>query len=373
MSKWSINTLFILLVLLSFMSCEDENGGSAIVDDFDRSAMLEGWADHIIIPAITAFSEKTEALKVAGEAFETNPTTENFNALRDAWWDAYLSWQKVSMFEIGKAEEAMLRDHLNIYPTDTDGILENINAGEYNLELPSQRDKQGFPALDYLLYGVAEDEEAIMELYTSGAQASDYRAYVASLCIRIDELHDMVLASWTSGYKDEFVANSGNSATASVDRLVNDYLFYYEKALRAGKIGIPAGVFSGTPLVTHVEALYKGDGSKVLFLEALNATNAFFNGQYYSGTGTTQSLADYLDYLDATKEGKAVRTLIDTQFNTAIAEGSKLADNFADQVQNDNQLMLQTYDELQRNVVLLKVDMLQALNINVDYVDADGD
>jgi hypothetical protein len=35
--------------------------------------------------------------------------------------------------------------------------------------------------------------------------------------------------------------------------------------------------------------------------------------------------------------------------------------------------MLQTYDELQKNVILLKVDMLQALNINVDYVDADGD
>ena len=35
--------------------------------------------------------------------------------------------------------------------------------------------------------------------------------------------------------------------------------------------------------------------------------------------------------------------------------------------------MLQTYDELQKNVVNMKVDMLQALNIRVDYVDADGD
>jgi hypothetical protein len=35
--------------------------------------------------------------------------------------------------------------------------------------------------------------------------------------------------------------------------------------------------------------------------------------------------------------------------------------------------MLSAYDALQRNVVFMKVDMLQALNINVDYVDADGD
>jgi hypothetical protein len=35
--------------------------------------------------------------------------------------------------------------------------------------------------------------------------------------------------------------------------------------------------------------------------------------------------------------------------------------------------MTDTYDELQRVTVLLKVDMLQTLNISVDYVDADGD
>ena len=35
--------------------------------------------------------------------------------------------------------------------------------------------------------------------------------------------------------------------------------------------------------------------------------------------------------------------------------------------------MLRLYDELQQLTVLLKVDLLQALGINVDYVDADGD
>jgi hypothetical protein len=35
--------------------------------------------------------------------------------------------------------------------------------------------------------------------------------------------------------------------------------------------------------------------------------------------------------------------------------------------------MLLTFDRIQSVVILLKVDMLQTLNINVDYVDADGD
>ena len=35
--------------------------------------------------------------------------------------------------------------------------------------------------------------------------------------------------------------------------------------------------------------------------------------------------------------------------------------------------MLITFDVIQANVYLLKVDMLQKLNISIDYVDADGD
>ena len=43
------------------------------------------------------------------------------------------------------------------------------------------------------------------------------------------------------------------------------------------------------------------------------------------------------------------------------------------QVEKDNTKMLEAYDELQKAVILLKVDMMQALSISVDYVDSDGD
>ena len=47
--------------------------------------------------------------------------------------------------------------------------------------------------------------------------------------------------------------------------------------------------------------------------------------------------------------------------------------NYYRQIVSDNNKFLQTYDAIQEVVVLLKVDMLQFLSINVDYVDADGD
>ena len=56
-----------------------------------------------------------------------------------------------------------------------------------------------------------------------------------------------------------------------------------------------------------------------------------------------------------------------------ITKISELNTNFSEQVNQENLKMLITYDVIQANVVFLKVDMLQVLNISVDYVDADGD
>ena len=152
-----------------------------------------------------------------------------------------------------------------------------------------------------------------------------------------------------------------SSATASLNKLANDFVFYYEKALRAGKIGIPAGVFSGSPLKDKVEARYHGEASKGLFLESLNATQDFFNGKEFKGAASGKSkekgLNGYLEYLKSEKAGKSLAKLINDQFDAARKSAVNLMDNLSKQVATDNSKMLQTYDALQKNVVSMKTDM----------------
>ena len=81
----------------------------------------------------------------------------------------------------------------------------------------------------------------------------------------------------------------------------------------------------------------------------------------------------YLDFVQDISEGEDLGELINAQFESARDQAERLSDDFSEQVESDNSVMLETYDELQKNVVNMKVDMLQALNIRVDYVDADGD
>ncbi|NVO58717.1 peptidase M75 superfamily protein, partial [Rhodobacteraceae bacterium B1Z28] len=166
-----------------------------------------------------------------------------------------------------------------------------------------------------------------------------------------------------------FVSETGNTATSALNKMTNDYVFYFEKGLRANKIGIPAGNFSSTPLPDTVEGLYSKIYSQDLALEALSASFDMFNGKAYATSTTGESFKTYLEYLDRND----LVSKITTQFSDAETQLSGLNANFYEQVNTDNTKMTQAYDVLQLLVVSFKVDMLQAFDISVDYVDADGD
>jgi len=368
-------TLFLLLIGMIVFACsQDESTAPEENNDaFDRKAMLVNWADNIIVPSYTAFNTEGNNLVSATNSFTQNPTVETLQQVRLTWIEANLAFQHVSMFEIGKAEALNFRNRVNVYPTNASEIESLIADGNYDFSLPSTIDAQGFPAMDYLINGLASSDEEIVAFYTTNGNAQNYKDYLNTVAETISTLTETVLNDWNNGYRDTFVNNTSSSASGSVDKLANDYVFYYEKALRAGKVGIPAGVFSNEPLPETVEAFYKEDISKQLALEALQATQDFFEGKKFNGTSKGESFKSYLAYLNTIKNGENLGNLITTQFGITKSNVEGLNTNFTVQIESDNSKMLATYNELQRNVILLKVDMLQAMDISVDYVDADGD
>ncbi len=340
---------------------------------FDRGAMLINWADNIILPSYESFATDMESLKSSFDQFQTDRTLENLTMLRSEWLDAYKMWQRVSMFEIGPAETIGFRLNMNIYPTNNTKIEEWIASGVYDLSLSSSRDGKGFPALDFLFNGIADTDSAILNRYT-GADGDKIIALANDILTDMSTMTETVLQEWKSGYRDVFVSNDGASSTASVDRLVNDYIFYYEKFLRAGKMGIPLGVFSGNTLARNVEAYFSADVSNSLFLEGLDAFQNFFNGRHFNGSNEGESLSSYLNKLNSVKQGEDLSAIINAQFNNAMELVTPLQP-FRTEIENNSPPtnMLLAYDEVQKVVPLLKVDMVSAMSISIDFVDADGD
>ncbi|MGO4920719.1 imelysin family protein [Maribacter spongiicola] len=368
----------VVLTLVWACSSDSDTEVTEVVDpidevSFERSTMLINWADNIIIPSYEAFSSDLEILVSSFNTFKEDASEVNLVELRSSWVNAYISYQNVALYEIGPAETVGFQLNMNVYPTNTDNIDEYISTGTYDLSLSSNRSSKGFPALDYLLNGLGEDDAAILAFY-NGDEKDTLFTFTEDVLLDMKSLTDTVLSDWEEGYRDTFVAKDGATSTASVDRMVNDYIFYYEKYLRAGKMGIPLGVFSGAPLPQNVEAYYDATVSNELFLEGLNAVQDFFNGKHFNSETEGESLDSYLDALNTVKDGEDLSSLINTQFNTARDMVQDLS-SFREEIENNNTptAMFLAYDEVQKAVPMLKVDMVSAMSISIDFVDADGD
>ena len=337
-------------------------------DTFDRGSILVNYSENIIIPRYNTFKLSMDNLKNSIESFSVSPTSENYDNLQDNWIDAYKKWQYVEVFNIGKAEELMYALKMNTYPVSKERIDNNIETEKTDLTNPNDWAAQGFPALDYMLHGIADTKDAVIDLYTSN---SKYGSYLLTLGNVMNVSTIQVVDDWST-YKDIFNSSFDNTATSAFNMMVNDFVYYFEKGLRTNKIGIPAGRFSSAPLPDKIEAYYFsknsfGNLSKTLALEARKGAEDLFLGLNSDGI-EGPSYKSYLDYLE-TDIGSSVKTKLED----ATLKIDDLQDNFLTQISENNNLMLVAFDALQTIVVNLKTDMLSNFNIAVDYTDADGD
>ena len=192
--------------------------------------------------------------------FLADPSITTLTDAQVALKEARLSWQNVALFQFGPAETFAIRGTLNTFPTDEDQIAQNIDSGTYILGSVDNLDAGGFPALDYLLHGAAESPEAIIALYSTANDAANRNAYVQANLDFIQSNADAVVDGWMPGggnYLNTFLSNenAGTDVGSSLGQLLNAMILHYERFIRDGKIGIPAGVrSSGVPRPTATEA-----------------------------------------------------------------------------------------------------------------------
>lgn len=179
-----------------------------------------------------------------------------------------------------------------------------------------------------------------------------------------------VYTDWTTGYRDQFINKTGIDAGSSTSVMANSYILNFERYIRSGKFGIPSGaMMNGVVAANKVEAFYKKDISLSLAKAATQATIDFFNGK---GVNTGTEGASFKTYLTSLDKAALVAT-INSQFTAINTKLATLPENFYAQINTNNQSMIDTYNEYQKVVKSLKVDMTSAISITISYTDNDGD
>lgn len=366
-------SIYTACFVLFLTACEESDTGNTTIN-FDREAMLTHLADELIIPAYTDFQSQAASMHTAVQAFAANPDLSNLQAAKSSMQTAWNTWQYVAYFEFGPAMEAKLQDNLNIFPADTVQVKENIQSGSYDLKAASNVDAKGFPTLDYLLFGVANTEQGVVDFYADTQAGNARTQYLQDLSAQINTLTAQVVEGWST-YRETFVNSLGTEVGSATGLLANALNEQYDQGIKNAKIGIPAGKKSlGSTLPQNVEAYYSGI-SLELAVSGLQAFKDIFTGTTYkaqnnnAGTG----LDDYLDAVGAKYNGEDLSAAIIKQLNQGIEATRQVPAPLSTSVNTQQQAVDNAYLEIQKLVALIKVDMISALNTLFTNQDNDGD
>lgn len=361
----------LLAVVLFLVSCsgDDENNGGP--DSFDRKAMLANLAENVILPAYDSLDMATSHLHESAEDLSQSTSAENVNQVRDAWKDALTQWQYAGVYDFGPASDRGLVSFFNLYPVSTAHIDENIATGNYNLESAANIDAVGLEAIDYLLFGIESNAELLATFFTENP---DYLTYLLDNTNLLKTKAHATLSDWETDYGTTFKNATGTDIGSSLGQLVNASIQFLEVHIRDAKIGIPAGArsSSGIALPLQVEAYYNGSVSKEMLVKGIAGWQNMFNGNSRNGNQGT-GLDDYLKFLGTSFDGNPLHEEINARFNNATAQTEGLSTDLKTAVVDQQDECLQIFDELQRVIVLVKVDMTSAMGIQITYVDNDGD
>ncbi len=371
------SVLFAALFLPTTMllhSCKKttENPGNS-TDNFDRGALLSNYTEGYIIPAYNNMENKISDLQSKVALFASSPDSASLSAVRLAWRSAYITWQGVDLLEFGPDESISLRSYFNIYPTTPSKINANITSGGYNLEEFGNKDAQGFPALDYLLNGIAGTDSEILSYYTTDAEAAKRKQYMKDIADKMLSKINAVKIAWET-YKTDFVNNTATDANSSISIMTNAFVLYYERYLRAGKVGLPVGALTGVATPEITESFYTPDLCNELAIEALNSIEKFYTGTGYNNATDGLGYKDYLTTI-GTKDNSNVliADIISSELAEAKSTLSTFSPNLKQGITSDRTAVLNIYQQLQDVVPLLKVDLISALGISITYTDNDGD
>lgn len=324
--------------------------------------MFANMADNIILPALDELQGKVDSLQSAVGSFTAAPDEAGLLAAQDALKAAWLSWQAVSPYNFGPAETVFLRSSVNNFPANIADIEANIASGNYDFNLPDEYDK-GFPALDYLLFGLGNNTAEIVGTYQPG---NAYSQYLTDVVADIQSRVDQTKAEWNNSYRNSFVQNTGTAAGTSLSLLINQLNENYE-FIKRDRIGLPSGVLTldiANP--SKVEAYYSGF-SLALAIAAVEASIKLYTGD------TGQGLDDLLQAANAMKGTESLDAVIRAQFAEALTALQALNAPLSTAVENDQPAVQEAYAQLSQQLVHTKTDMPSVLCVAITYVDNPSD
>ncbi|MEM6725717.1 MAG: imelysin family protein [Bacteroidota bacterium] len=352
-----LSYIFLLLLAVSFTACSNDSGEDEPTET-DFTNLLTNQVNQVIVPTMEAYQSSMEGLVDAVNGFASTSDANNLSALRAAFQDAYLAYQAAAVHNYFATANQALVTTSNLFPVDVTLLEELIENETYNFSTTAQEKANGFPAIDYLLYGPAD-------VLTFFDEDDKRLAFLQALVNSMKAKADVLVDQWTGNLRTAFIGNGGTEIGSSVSTQLNEATVYYELRIREDKVGIPIGrlgpndspiAADPTKIEAYYQSLFADDESFTLSL--VRAAIEELEDLYLGSTATDVNDQGYDDLLLA-RDQASVDTDIKAQFEAIYNEIASRSS-----ISGDEDL----YNAVQGMVTLFKSDLFTVLNVQ----DADG-
>lgn len=358
-------TLAVVAGILLVPSCKKDCKTSQC---FDRKTMLTDISTQVILPAFADFNTRSQTLHEQSIEFYNNPTEAQLLLLQDTWRQTAYAIKRVELFQTGPMTTGMYYPSIDFWPVRTNDV-ENYISNTTNFSSNDLTTKgstvKGSPVIEYLIFDRAGGNSAVLAKFTTATDAGKRKDYLIALTQNLNTQAAALYSLWNTSYQYTFASKDGTDIQSSANSLVNDILALEDYA-KGMKIGYPAGKKDGNLYPENVEA-YQSEESIRFVEENLDVLEQTFTG------GSGQGLDDYLNFVGAEDNGTLLSDKIVAQFAVCNSKCQAINVPLSDAVTQQPSQVTELYNELQKLLVYLKVDMVNNLGITLTLNDNDGD
>ena len=377
-------TFAVLVALLALAgACDDP-----LPEKTPRKRALESITSYVFLPMLEDVRNRARDLEGAAESFCESPRMTRLDAARQRWSAACEAWKRTDVLAFGPHSMSPYRfaADIDFWPVREDTIDEVLGGGSASSdedagagpsagpgELPETLtvSQKGLPAIEYLLFGPGDATLAAFQDPELGEHRCAYlRAMTEALVEDTTELERVFREEFAPDFT---LAKNPNDRYDSVNdafgELVNNMIFAIEtvRGTRlAGPLGLTAG---GVPQPDEVESRYSGESipAAIAVLEGVSDVffarppNAVEGGAYYGIDSVLK--ARNVDL------GSRYRTL----HESAVSALLQIPEPLSEAVVDDPDSVQAARDAITDLLMLLQVDVAQALSVTATFGRNDGD
>ena len=364
---------FALISLLSchLISCqEDDKNDELPREAFDRKMVLQDLYDAVILPDHLIMLEATLSLEESILDFESEPSSESLQAVKEKWNDTAVSWKYCALYNLGDIEDSFIHLKIHVWPAQQDFIenfieIEEEITPEFISGIGSS--SKGLSALEYLFF--FSDEPSTLANFTSSSNGESRMNYAKALSKDLNTNINELIALWkTGGYESEFVENPNFSFGDSYAILVNQMIATLE-VMEVRKMTKAMGLEAmGIVNPDLTEAPYSMFSKTLLLGDLMAVQKAFLSGL----GGENLGIDDYLNHLNF-DEDVPLSVRITEAFDRSKNAFENIPNEFSTEASLQSPEALQALNELKSLIVLIGTELPSRLGITITPNTSDGD